>query len=49
MRWAHPWLAVVVKFFRANSDDGFVPIQPHEYPFAGAKVTEKDLQGNLHP
>ncbi|MCU0915339.1 MAG: hypothetical protein MUC88_12350 [Planctomycetes bacterium] len=23
----------VVKFFRANSGDGFVPIQPHEYPF----------------
>jgi hypothetical protein len=39
----------VVKFFRANSGSGFVPIQPHEYPFAGAKVTEKDLQGNLHP
>ena len=23
----------VVAFFRANSGDGFVPIQPHEYPF----------------
>jgi len=23
----------VVKFFRANSGRGFVPIQPHEYPF----------------
>lgn len=24
----------IVKFFRANSGAGFVPIQPHEYPFA---------------
>jgi len=23
----------IVKFFRANSGDGFVPIRPHEYPF----------------
>ena len=27
----------VVKFFRANSGSGFVPIQPHEYPFVEFK------------
>ena len=27
----------IVKFFRANSGAGFVPIQPHEYPFVEFK------------
>jgi len=27
----------IVKFFRANSGSGFVPIQPHEYPFVEFK------------
>jgi len=27
----------LVKFFRANSGNGFVPIPPHEYPFVEAR------------